>query len=216
MNTVTRKIIMCLTGLFLCFFLVIHFLGNLQLFLPPETAQHNFNAYSHFLSGNIFIKIVSYGLYSCIIAHAVDALFITYQNRKSGGAYKADRRGRASKWYSRNMGILGFVILLFLVLHFQNFWYHYKFGALQLDKDGNKDLYTLVITAFQQWWIVIIYVVSMVALFYHLAHGVHSAVRTLGIYHPRYVKWLQRAGVAYAIVICGGFALMPLYIYFTH
>lgn len=216
MNTVTRKIIMCLTGLFLCFFLVIHFLGNLQLFLTPETAQHNFNAYSHFLSGNIFIKIVSYGLYSCILAHAVDALFITFQNRKSGGTYQTDRRGRASKWYSRNMGILGFVILLFLVLHLQNFWYYYKFGALELDKDGNKDLYTLVITAFQQWWIVIIYVVSMIALFYHLAHGVHSAMRTLGIYHPRYVKWLQKAGVTYAIVICGGFALIPLYIYFTH
>ncbi|MEO6177602.1 MAG: succinate dehydrogenase cytochrome b subunit [Flavobacterium circumlabens] len=216
MNTLTRKIIMCLTGLFLCFFLIIHFLGNLQLFLPAEEAQKSFNAYSRFLSGNPFIKIISYGLYACIIAHALDALYITIQNKKSGGAFKHDKRDRASKWYTRNMGILGFVILLFLVLHFQNFWYYYKFGSLSLDQSGNKDLYTLVVISFQQWWIVLIYVLSMLALFYHLVHGVHSATRTLGLFHPKYVRWIQKTGVLYAVVICLGFALMPIYIYFTY
>ena len=206
---------MCLTGLFLSFFLLIHFFGNLQLFLPEAQAHLQFNAYSHFLSGNPLIKLVSYVLYASILLHALDALVITWKNKKSGGIYRADNRGRASSWYSRNMGVLGTVILIFLVIHFQNFWYVYKFGQLPLDANGNKDLYLLVITVFKEWWYVAIYVVSMVALCYHLIQGIHSAIRTLGLHHPKFVKWCKLAGTAYAIIISAGFALMPLYIFFT-
>jgi len=215
LSTLSKKMLMCLTGLFLAFFLLIHFFGNLQLFLPREQAHLQFNAYSHFLSGNILIKIVSYVLYLSIILHAIDGLVITIKNKKTGGAYQSDRRGRASKWYSRNMGILGTLILIFLVIHFQNFWYVYKFGAPPLDAKGNKDLYILVIAVFQQWWYVLIYVLSMVALCYHLVHGIHSAVRTLGLYHPKFVRWFKAIGITYSIIISIGFALMPIYIFFT-
>lgn len=206
---------MCLTGLFLGFFLLIHFLGNLQLFLPQEQAHLQFNAYSHFLSGNIVIKIVSLVLYTSIILHAIDGLVITIKNKKSGGTYQSDRRGRASKWYSRNMGILGTLILIFLVIHFQNFWYVYKFGSLPLDDKGNKDLYILVVTVFKEWWYVVIYVISMITLCYHLIHGIYSAVRTLGLFHPKYVKWIKIAGIAYSVIISVGFALMPVYVFLT-
>ncbi len=206
---------MCLTGLFLGFFLLIHFLGNLQLFLPQEQAHLPFNAYSHFLSGNIVIKIVSLVLYTSIILHAIDGLVITIKNKKSGGTYQSDRRGRASKWYSRNMGILGTLILIFLVIHFQNFWYVYKFGSLPLDDKGNKDLYILVVTVFKEWWYVVIYVISMIALCYHLIHGIYSAVRTLGLFHPKYVKWIKIAGITYSVIISVGFALMPVYVFLT-
>ncbi|AZB21894.1 succinate dehydrogenase [Kaistella haifensis] len=216
LSTLSRKILMCVTGLFLSFFLLIHFLGNLQLFLPQEQAHLQFNAYSHFLSGNIIIKIVSYVLYTSIIVHAVDGLIITLRNRKSGGNYRNDNRKRASTWASRNMGILGTLILIFLVIHFQNFWYVYKFGNLPLDDNGNKDLYILVISVFKEWWYVLIYVVSMIALSYHLLHGIQSAVRTLGVFHPKFVRWFKYAGIAYSLVICCGFALMPIYIFFTN
>lgn len=216
LSTLSRKILMCVTGLFLSFFLLIHFLGNLQLFLPQEQAHLQFNAYSHFLSGNIIIKIVSYVLYTSIIVHAVDGLIITLRNRKSGGNYRTDNRKRASTWASRNMGILGTLILIFLVIHFQNFWYVYKFGNLPLDDNGNKDLYILVITVFKEWWYVLIYVASMIALCYHLIHGIQSAVRTLGVFHPKFVRWFKYAGIAYSLIICCGFALMPIYIFFTN
>ena len=215
LSTLSKKMLMCLTGLFLAFFLLIHFLGNLQLFLPEEQAHSQFNAYSHFLSGNILIKIVSYVLYLSIILHAIDGLVITTKNRKAGGDYRSDHRGRSSKWYSRNMGILGTLILVFLVIHLQNFWYVYKFGAPPLDVKGNKDLYVLVIAVFQQWWYVLIYVLSMVALCYHLIHGIHSAVRTLGLYHPKFVRWFKVIGITYSVIISIGFALMPIYIFFT-
>lgn len=215
MNTLTRKIWMAATGLFLCFFLLIHFLGNTQLFLEPSEAQHNFNAYSHFLTGNFLIKIVSYVLYLSILLHVVYAIVISAKNKKSGGAYKKDHRERASKWYSRNMGILGTIVLLFLVLHFQNFWYVYKFGSIGLDPWGNKDLYTVVVTAFQQGWLVIIYVIAMIALAYHLAHGISSGIRTLGLFHPKFVRWVHCFSIAYSVIICFGFAMMPIYIFFT-
>lgn len=207
---------MASTGLFLCFFLLIHFLGNTQLFLAPDEAQHSFNAYSSFLTGNIFVKLISYVLYLSIIAHAIYALIITIKNKKSGGNYSNDQRARSSKWYSRNMGILGTIILLFIVLHFQNFWYVYKFGTIGMDSWGHKDLYTVVVTAFQQGWLVLIYVIAMVALAYHLIHGLSSGIRTIGLFNPKFVRWVNIFAVLYSVLICLGFALMPVYIYLTH
>lgn len=204
---------MALTGLFLCFFLVIHLLGNLQLLLPAGQARESFNSYSHLLSGNIFIRMISYVLYAAIIAHGIDGLLITLKNRKVAGKYAVDSRAKVSKWYSRNMGVLGTVILIFLVFHFKDFWYQYKFGSLPLDADGNKDLYTIVIAAYQDWWYVLFYVLSMFALGYHLLHGFYSAARSLGVYHPKYVRWIRVFGTGYSYVIALGFAVIPIYIY---
>ncbi|UUC44274.1 succinate dehydrogenase cytochrome b subunit [Flavobacterium cerinum] len=216
MQSLSRKILMCMTGLFLCFFLIIHLLGNLQLFLPAEKAHLQFNAYSHFLSGNLFIKMVSYVLYTSIILHALYALIITIKNKNSGGSYKNDNRGRASKWYSRNMGVLGTILLVFLIIHFKNFWYEYKFGSLPLDTNGNRDLYTLVVATYQEWWYVVIYVLAMIALGYHLLHGFFSAIRTLGVFHPKFVKWFRYIGIGYSVIISLGFAIIPVYIYFLN
>ena len=212
-STITRKALMALTGLFLCFFLVIHLLGNLQLLLPAQQAKESFNSYSHLLSGNIFIKIISYVLYTAIVVHCVDALVITLKNKKTAGKYAVDNRAKVSKWYSRNMGILGTIILVFLVFHFKDFWYQYKFGTLPLDEEGNKDLYTIVIAAYRDWWYVLFYVLSMFALGYHLLHGFFSAARSLGVYHPKYVAWIRTFGTGYSYVIAIGFAIIPIYIY---
>jgi succinate dehydrogenase / fumarate reductase cytochrome b subunit len=215
-STLFRKYLMALTGLFLCFFLVIHLLGNLQLFLPAEQARNSFNGYSHVLSGNIFIKIISYVLYASIVIHSIDALLITLFNRKKAGSYEYDKRAAASKWYSRNMGVLGTIILVFLVFHFKDFWYQYKFGTMPVDNEGNKDLYEVVISAYGDLWYVLFYVLAMFALGYHLLHGFYSAARTLGIYHPKYVAFIRVFGTWYSYIITLGFAAIPLYIYFTY
>jgi succinate dehydrogenase / fumarate reductase, cytochrome b subunit len=214
--TLSRKNLMALTGLFLCFFLVIHLFGNLQLLLPPEAAQWQFNFYSKLLAGNIFIQFISYALFASILAHVLYALFITLKNRRANGKrYLYDRRALVSKWYSRKMGLLGTVILFFLVIHLRDFWYRSQFGYLPLDKDGQRDLYTLVITVYRNGWYVLIYVLSMVALAYHLLHGFFSAARSLGIYHPRYVGLVKAVGWVYSIGIGAGFAFIPVFIYFV-
>lgn len=214
-STLSRKNLMALTGLFLCFFLLIHLLGNLQLLLPAAKASEMFNWYSDLLSTNIFIMMISYVLYFCLIAHAVDALVITLKNRKTAAKYVYDDRKQVSKWYSRNMGILGSLLLIFLVIHFKDFWYVYKFGALPYDRDGHKDLYAIVVNAFKSWWYVLLYVLSICALGYHLLHGFKSAVRTLGLYHPRYAAYVQTFGTFYSYFITIGFSVIPIYVHLT-
>jgi succinate dehydrogenase / fumarate reductase, cytochrome b subunit len=215
-HTLSEKNLMALTGLFLCLFLVVHLLGNLQLLLPAQVAQWQFNFYSKLLSGNIFIQLVSYILFATILAHAIYALVITIKNRRSNGKrYEYDRRGVSSKWYARRMGLLGTIILFFLIIHLRDFWYQLQFGHVPLDKDGQKDLYTLVVTVYQNGWYVLIYALCMVALGYHLLHGFFSAARTLGVYHPRYVEWIKVLGWVYSVGVSAGFALVPIYVHFA-
>ena len=216
-HTLSRKNLLALTGLFLCFFLVIHLFGNLQLLLPEDVARWQFNFYSKLLSENILIQIISYVLFASILAHAIYALVITVQNRRSNGKrYEYDRRSVSSNWYSRKMGLLGTIILFFLIIHLRDFWYQLQFGHVPLDKDGQKDLYT-------DWWsastttdgMCLIYVLCMVALGYHLLHGFFSAARTLGFYNARYVHWVRIAAWIYSIGMSAGFAVIPVYIYFA-
>jgi succinate dehydrogenase / fumarate reductase cytochrome b subunit len=212
---ITRKNLMALTGLFLSFFLIIHLLGNLQLLLPAQEAQLQYNEYSHLLSGLLPIKGVSYILYLCILLHSIDAVYLSYKRRKANGvSYSYDRRGRASSWYSRHMMALGIIIFVFLVIHFKDFWYQYKFGDLPLDAKGNKDLYTLVVVSFEQLWYVILYIIAIVALGYHLLHGVFSAHRTIGIYNPFYNRIVKALSVIFAVAITLGYIIIPLVLYF--
>jgi succinate dehydrogenase / fumarate reductase, cytochrome b subunit len=214
--TLSRKLLMALTGLFLCLFLVVHLFGNLQLLLPAEVAQWQFNFYSKLLTENIFIELISYVLFASILAHTLYALLITIKNRWANGArYAYDRRGATSKWYSRKMGLLGTIVLVFLIIHLRDFWYRFQFGHMPLDKAGQKDLYTLVLSVYHNGWYVLIYVLCMVPLGYHLLHGFFSAARTLGFYHPRYVHLFRAVGWVYSIGVSAGFALIPLYVYFV-
>lgn len=215
-NSITRKNLMAITGLFLSFFLIIHLLGNLQLLLPAEEARLQYNSYSHLLGGNIVIKLVSYVLYLCILLHTIDAIYLSFKRKKANGnSYSHDRRGRASTWYSRNMMALGIITFLFLVIHFKDFWYQYKFGELPLDANGNKDLYSLVVLSFGQLWYVILYIVAILALGYHLLHGVFSAHRTIGIYHPVYNRIIKMLGKFFAVIITIGYIAIPLFLYFN-
>lgn len=214
-RSLSQKNLMALTGLFLCVFLVIHLAGNLQLLLPEAQARLQFNWYAKFLSGLLPIKVISYLLFLSIVAHTIYALFITLHNRKAQGVqkYVYDRRHKASPWASRNMGFLGTVLLLFIVIHMKDFWYVYQFGALPKDEAGNKDLYEVVAQSFQQLWYVAIYEVAMLALGFHLWHGFQSAFKTIGLYHPKFARWVYYVGILYTTVITLGFLTIPIYIY---
>ena len=206
---------MALTGLFLAFFLIIHLLGNLQLILPDDIARTQFNNYSKLISSLSIIKLVSYVLYASILYHAFDALWITIVNwRANDKSYNTDNRAEVSGWISRNMGFLGSLILIFLVIHFKDYWFVYKFGTLPTDSEGNKDLYQIIVDSFSVLWYVILYVIAILALGLHLIHGVSSAFRTLGVYHPKFIKWIKYIGYAFSIAITTGFVIIPIIIYF--
>lgn len=128
-STIGKKLIMSLTGLFLCLFLIIHLIGNLQLF--KDDGGQAFNEYAYTMTHFAPIKIVSYLLYLSIIVHAIYALIVTIRNKKARPVGYAKYDGAAnSKWNSRNMGLLGTIILIFIVVHMNGFWYTYHFREL--------------------------------------------------------------------------------------
>lgn len=123
-STLGKKLIMSLTGLFLCTFLIVHLIGNFQLFKNDEGLA--FNQYAYFMTHFGPIKIVSYLLYASIIIHALYALILTLLNKKARPIpYDQKPGNRNATWNSRNMGILGTVLLVFIVTHMANFWWKF-------------------------------------------------------------------------------------------
>lgn len=126
-SSIGQKLIMALTGLFLCSFLIIHMVGNLQLFKADSGLA--FNKYAVFMTTNPLIKTVSYLLYFSILFHAFKGIMLVFKNKKARPVQYAMVDGKAnSHWTSRSMGLLGTIILVFIVVHMSNFWYEYKFG----------------------------------------------------------------------------------------
>jgi succinate dehydrogenase / fumarate reductase, cytochrome b subunit len=214
-GTLGRKLIMALTGLFLISFLVIHLIGNLQL-LKPDGGEA-FNVYAYFMTHNPVIKTISYSLYGSILIHALWALFLTIQNRRARGAQGYAITNKASSLASRNMGILGTVIFIFIVIHMRQFWAEMHWGAMPTKVYNGqevKDLYTIVAGAFSQAWYVALYLISMIMLSFHLWHGFASAFQTLGINHSKYNPAINFVGKAFAIIIPALFAWIPINMFF--
>lgn len=213
-SSIGRKIIMAVTGLFLCSFLVVHLVGNLQLFKNDGGAA--FNIYSHFMGTNPLIRTLEIGLVLGFGFHIYEAIALTGKNKKARGSqgYVVNHIEQNSPWASRNMGLLGTIILIFLLVHLYNFFYRARFGELDPDINNNADLYTLVVSSFHQLWYVVLYVLAQVALCYHLIHGFKSAFQSLGLTHRKYTPIVTYLGYAFAVLVCAGFAAMPLYFYF--
>ena len=216
MSSIGRKVLMALTGIFLILFLIVHLIGNFQLF--KNDGGEAYNIYSYFMTHQPVIKIVSYLLYASTILHVLISGYITIQNRRARPmGYAVNDSSANSAWSSRNMGILGSIILIFLVIHLQNFWYKMHWGmepTVIYDGVKYKDLYTEVVYAFQNPWISGLYVIGMAGLAYHLLHGFQSTFQTLGIEHRKYSPALKFLGALFAILVPVLFALMPLYFYF--
>lgn len=212
-SSIGRKIIMAITGLFLCSFLVVHLVGNLQLFKNDDGVA--FNIYSHFMGTNPLIRTMEWVLVLGFGFHIYEALVLTRRNQTARGtSYVSNHVEQNSNWQSRNMGVLGTVILVFLLVHLYNFFYRARFGELDPDINNNADLYTLVVSSFKQWWYVALYVAAQIALCYHLLHGFKSAFHTLGLTHRKYTPAIQVIGYGFAVIVCLAFAAMPLYFFF--
>jgi succinate dehydrogenase / fumarate reductase cytochrome b subunit len=214
-SSIAYKTLMAVSGLFLCLFIVIHLAGNLALFLPESEAQLTFNAYANLLTHLPPIKIAAQVTYFAVVLHALVALVLTISNRQSAGQrYAYHGSPKTSSWYTHWMGVLGSILLLFLIIHMWQFWYPYKYGdQVALDSNGNKDLYGIVTASFAGLGCVVFYVIAMVALAAHLYQGLYNGLRTLGLHHRRYSRWARRFSQGFAIIVSIGFALMPIYIY---
>lgn len=288
-SSIGKKYWMALTGLFLCLFLVGHLAGNLQLIFGTPL---EFNQYALFMTTNPAVKILSYLTYISILFHAVDGILLTIQNRNARPiGYAKTNPSANSSFASRNMAILGTLVLIFIATHMVNFWakmhfdekmpvmiqsiesapgmkadylvgrnvgQYYPLDQVKLPgesapPDGvipkqlevrngtdvynvnakvkvgelHKDLHKITFDFFKSenklfgvipnegLFFTIFYVLSMLALAFHLWHGFQSAFQSLGLNSPKWTPIIKFAGKAFAVIVPLLFAIIPLFIHFS-
>jgi succinate dehydrogenase / fumarate reductase cytochrome b subunit len=166
------------------------------------------------------VKLLSYLTYASVLFHVVDGIVLSMQNRKARPVGYVKENGAANaNWSSRNMGILGTIILVFLVSHMQTFWYKMHFGAMPMH-NGLKDLHTVVVEFFSPdnsigLIAVVGYVLAQAALAFHLSHGFQSGFQSLGFRHAKYTPVIEKAGMAFALLVPALFAAIPVFLYIT-
>jgi succinate dehydrogenase / fumarate reductase cytochrome b subunit len=210
-SSIGKKLVMAITGISLILFLIVHATVNGMVFFNDN--GETFNFYAHFLSHNWLMRLAEVGLFVGLIVHIIQGLMLWSQNNSKRPVKYAINPGNAtSKWYSRSMGILGSLLLIFLVIHLSHFWIDTKAALYVTHEEDN--LYEEMKEVFSHLWVVVVYIAGVVALCWHLIHGFQSAFQTLGINSPKYNALIKNAGIVYSLIICLAFSMMPLAFHF--
>jgi succinate dehydrogenase / fumarate reductase cytochrome b subunit len=213
--------VVAVTGLFLVSFLVVHVGINSCVFKDLFVSDDNgdmFNRAADFMARTVVVRIMEYVLFIGFFIHIIQGLVVEFQNRtKRKIGYVVDLGNRGSKWYSRSMGLLGSILLIFLIIHWSHFWVPSRFTHAGLEEPAllsngfiGHDMFHLMKETFTQWWVVILYVIGCISLAWHLMHGFQSAFRTLGLHNKKYLNMVNAFGVGFSIIVPLLFALMPL------
>lgn len=212
-SSIGKKLIMGLTGLFLISFLVVHCFLNCFVFFDNTGVL--FNEGAHFMATNWIIRAMEVVLMAGLLLHIVQGARLTFENQAARPVKYAYHDGQSnSKWYSRSMGLLGTLLLIFLIVHLAQFWTVSRFtGIPSVDANGHEDLYAVMKETFANIGWVILYVLSMISLAYHLLHGFASTFQTMGWNHKKYTPIIKAIGVGFSIIIPLLFAAMPVWIY---
>jgi succinate dehydrogenase / fumarate reductase, cytochrome b subunit len=221
-STIGQKLIMGATGLFLISFLVVHV--GLNACIWADDGGEMFNKGAHFMGSMIVIRIMEIGLFVGFFIHIIQGYVLTaYNNSRRGTAYRVNK-GYGSKWYSRSMGLLGTLLLLFLIMHIYHFWVPSRLGGMWNvrpleEAEYNSgvvqvhNLYQEMLNVFRDPVVVLLYVLGCISLAYHLAHGFKAAFRTFGVHNSRYFGLIKATGYAFSIIVPLAFAMMPVSMY---
>jgi succinate dehydrogenase / fumarate reductase cytochrome b subunit len=209
LTSVGAKSIMAVTGAGLTGFVVVHMLGNLQIFLGPE----HLNAYAAQLKAvPEVLWVARIGLLLFFAVHIVLAFWLTTQNSQARPIPYVFQATRQATVASRTMMYSGLLLLGFVIFHLA----HYTFGIGHpeyldfRDAKDRHDVYRMTVEGFRVWWVSLAYIGSMLFLGLHLSHGVASSFQSLGVTNPRWQPWIQRGGLALAVVLTAGNIAMPL------
>jgi succinate dehydrogenase / fumarate reductase cytochrome b subunit len=212
-STITLKLLMAASGVFFIGFVLTHMYGNLKAF----SGHAAFNEYGDHLrelgepmlphGGLLWIARV--GLVLAFVVHVACAVILARRAGKARSQRYAVRRYNRSTLSSRTMRWGGAALLLFVVWHLLNF----TIGTVNPAGGATDDPYELVVDTFGVWWMTLIYLVAMVALGMHLRHGLWSAAQTLGLTNnERARRNFKAAGIVLAVVVAGGFSLVPIFV----
>ncbi len=222
-TSIGKKFLMGATGLFLISFLIVHAGINAMIFF--NDGGETFNHWGHFMGSNLIVRTLEIGLMGFLLLHIYQGLSLWKQNNDARPVkYAVTRADGKSKWYSKSMGLLGTLILIFLIMHFYHFWVPSRFGGMAnikplaeatLGQEYNNqpvhNLFAEMIAVFSNNLIVVIfYVLGCISLCWHLLHGFQSAFQTFGVNHKRYTPIIKSIGVVYSVGISFLFASMPI------
>lgn len=205
-SPIGQKVLTALTGLGLVGFLVMHLLGNLNLYRSEEAI----NSYAKVLHDIPGFPLIEAGLVLCFLAHIALVFNLTRINRAARNTdYKVKSTKQKGTWgralVSTYMGVSGVVVLLFIIVHV---------GDMRMARGSYDSLYEHIHVVLGVGWKAALYVVGSAFVGWHLWHGFQSSFRSLGLGHAKYSPLLEKAGMALSIVLTLGFISIPLWIYF--
>ena len=210
-SSIGRKVVMSVTGIALILFLTFHMSMNIVALFSGDA----YNMICEFLGANWYALVATAGLAALAVLHIVYAFWLTMQNRKARGneRYAVTTRPQGVEWASQNMLVLGIIIILGLLLHLFNFWYNMMFAELTGIAVAHHpaDGYAYIVDTFSCPVYVVLYIVWLVALWFHLTHGFWSAMQTFG-WNGKvwYCRW-KVIGIAYSTLLCLGFLVVVLW-----
>ena len=205
-SSIGRKFVMALTGACLVLFVTFHVLMNSVAIVWPTA----YNAICAFLGANWYALVASMGLGLLFIIHIIYALWLTVQNRRARGTdrYAVTSRPPQVEWSSKNMLVLGIVILAFLTVHMIQFWakmqlaeicgYHNEYqGQVVSPVAGTM----FIQIAFEQVWTPIVYIIGFIALWFHMNHGFWSMFQSVGINNNIWMNRLKKIGAWWTSIV---------------
>ncbi|MDD3322136.1 MAG: succinate dehydrogenase cytochrome b subunit [Paludibacter sp.] len=197
-SSIGRKLIMSITGVFLVLFLLFHSIMNIVVIINADA----YNMICEFLGANWYALVGTSVLAAGFVIHILYALYLTFLNMRARGnvRYAVTKTQKSVEWSSQNMFVLGSIVLGFLALHLYNFWFKMQFAEITGIETGifnpqNGAAY--VADLFSSWIYCVIYIVWLVALWFHLTHGIWSALHSLGLNNK---TWLPRFKVISNII----------------
>ena len=214
-SSVGKKVIMSVSGIALVLFLLFHMSMNLVAIFSGEA----YNAICEFLGANWYALVATAGLAALVIVHFVYAIILTLQNKKARGgqAYAYTVKPKNVEWASQNMFVLGVIVILGMGLHLYNFWANmqlvevmHMMGA-HVDATNAADGVYHIKQTFSCPVYTVIYLVWLVALWFHLTHGFWSALQTLGWNNQVWFNRWRCIGNVVATIIIAGFAAVALF-----
>ena len=216
-SSIGKKLIMSISGLFLVLFLLFHLSMNVAAVFSGEA----YNMVCSLLGSNWYAVAATLVLAAGGVIHFVYAIILTLQNRKARGndRYAINARPKGVEWASQNMFVLGLIVILFMLLHFSQFWYKMMFAELIGHHEvalGSAMVSPQDGAAFINYYfqgnavLTILYLIWYVALWFHLTHGFWSAIQTIGWNNTIWMNRWECISKIVATVICGLFAIITI------
>jgi succinate dehydrogenase / fumarate reductase cytochrome b subunit len=203
-TSVGKKQLMAITGLLFLLFLTTHLLGNLSVYSGPA-AFVSYAEHLHAL-GRLLVA-AEVGMAIALFIHVCTAIFLFLENRNARPVkYVADKSGGGGRTFSsQTMPYTGLLILAFLAVHLNTFSHH-------IVDQSTRNIFQIATEVFSHKIFLAIYLISMVIVALHVRHGLWSAFQTVGANHPKYMPFIQKLSIAFAVIVGIGFFSLPLVI----